>query len=122
MRSTAVLGVCKILAKCWELLPPSIITDFLKKLVMEMATDCRSPDVRCAVFKVDDLVALRSALSRSRWWCNPHAFGLALSVCVSSWTTSSAIQSWKGFSPLSNTAFTTTRRRSAQPSWTCSSR
>ncbi|XP_056869184.1 condensin-2 complex subunit G2 isoform X1 [Takifugu flavidus] len=51
VRSTAILGVCKILAKCWELLPPSIITDFLKKLVMEMATDCSSPDVRCSVFK-----------------------------------------------------------------------
>ncbi|KAK5849561.1 hypothetical protein PBY51_013887 [Eleginops maclovinus] len=51
VRSNATLGVCKILAKCWELLPAAIITDFLKKLVMELAVDCSSPDVRCSVFK-----------------------------------------------------------------------
>lgn len=51
VRSNATLGVCKILAKCWELLPPTIITDFLKKLVMELAADTSSPDVRCSVFK-----------------------------------------------------------------------
>ncbi|XP_035513076.1 condensin-2 complex subunit G2 [Morone saxatilis] len=51
VRSNATLGVCKILAKCWELLPPTIITDFLKKLVMELAADSSSPDVRCSVFK-----------------------------------------------------------------------
>ncbi|XP_070709148.1 condensin-2 complex subunit G2 [Pempheris klunzingeri] len=51
VRSNATLGVCKILAKCWELLPPTIITDFLKKLVMELAADISSPDVRCSVFK-----------------------------------------------------------------------
>lgn len=56
VRSTATLGVCKILAKCWELLPPTIITDFLKKLVMELAGDTSSPDVRCSVFKVGDAV------------------------------------------------------------------
>ncbi|XP_037613315.1 condensin-2 complex subunit G2 isoform X2 [Sebastes umbrosus] len=50
VRSNATLGVCKILAKCWELLPPTIITDFLKKL-MELAADISSPDVRCSVFK-----------------------------------------------------------------------
>ncbi|XP_029001424.1 condensin-2 complex subunit G2 isoform X1 [Betta splendens] len=51
VRTTATLGVCKILAKCWELLPPTIITDFLKKLVVELANDISSPDVRCSVFK-----------------------------------------------------------------------
>ncbi|KAM6900149.1 condensin-2 complex subunit G2 [Xenentodon cancila] len=51
VRSNTTLGVCKILAKCWELLPPTIITDFLKKLVTELATDSSSPDVRCSVFK-----------------------------------------------------------------------
>uniref|UniRef100_A0A8C9YYH8 Non-SMC condensin II complex, subunit G2 n=1 Tax=Sander lucioperca TaxID=283035 RepID=A0A8C9YYH8_SANLU len=51
VRSNATLGVCKILAKCWELLPSIIITDFLKKLVMELAADNSSPDVRCSVFK-----------------------------------------------------------------------
>ncbi|XP_056155721.1 condensin-2 complex subunit G2 [Lampris incognitus] len=51
VRSTATLGVCKILAGCWELLPATVITDFLKKLVIELAADTSSPDVRCAVFK-----------------------------------------------------------------------
>ncbi|XP_017261883.1 condensin-2 complex subunit G2 isoform X2 [Kryptolebias marmoratus] len=56
VRSHAILGVCKILAKCWELLPPTVITDFLKKLVVELAADCSSPDVRCSVFKCLPLV------------------------------------------------------------------
>ncbi|XP_041823460.1 condensin-2 complex subunit G2 [Melanotaenia boesemani] len=51
VRSSAILGVCKILLKFWELLPPTIITDFLKKLVMELAADISSPDIRCSVFK-----------------------------------------------------------------------
>ena len=52
VRSTATLGVCKILAKCWEVIPPTVIIDFLKKLVVELANDTTSPDVRCSVFKV----------------------------------------------------------------------
>uniref|UniRef100_A0A3Q3FX96 Non-SMC condensin II complex, subunit G2 n=1 Tax=Labrus bergylta TaxID=56723 RepID=A0A3Q3FX96_9LABR len=51
VRSSATLGVCKVLAKFWELFPPTIITDFLKKM-MELATDSSSADVRCSVFKV----------------------------------------------------------------------
>uniref|UniRef100_A0A8C7VLS5 Non-SMC condensin II complex, subunit G2 n=1 Tax=Oncorhynchus mykiss TaxID=8022 RepID=A0A8C7VLS5_ONCMY len=51
VRSTATLGVCKILAKCWEVIPPTVIIDFLKKLVVELANDTTSPDVRCSVFK-----------------------------------------------------------------------
>ncbi|XP_038829154.1 condensin-2 complex subunit G2-like isoform X1 [Salvelinus namaycush] len=51
VRSTATLGVCKILAKCWEVIPPTVITDFLKKIVVELANDTTSPDVRCSVFK-----------------------------------------------------------------------
>ncbi|XP_053715886.1 condensin-2 complex subunit G2 [Synchiropus splendidus] len=62
VRCNTTLGVCKILAKCWELLSPTIITDFLKKLVMELATDNSSPDVRCSVFKSLSLV-LDNALS-----------------------------------------------------------
>uniref|UniRef100_A0A3Q1FKQ8 Non-SMC condensin II complex, subunit G2 n=1 Tax=Acanthochromis polyacanthus TaxID=80966 RepID=A0A3Q1FKQ8_9TELE len=62
VRSNATLGVCKILAKCWELLPPTIITDFLKKLVMELASDSSSADVRCSVFKCLTIV-LDNALS-----------------------------------------------------------
>ncbi|XP_060920433.1 condensin-2 complex subunit G2 isoform X1 [Labrus mixtus] len=50
VRSSATLGVCKVLAKFWELFPPTIITDFLKKM-MELATDSSSADVRCSVFK-----------------------------------------------------------------------
>lgn len=55
VRSNAILGVCKILAKFWELLPPVIITDFLKKLTMELAVDTSSDDIRCSVFKVQKL-------------------------------------------------------------------
>ncbi|XP_034562667.1 condensin-2 complex subunit G2 isoform X2 [Notolabrus celidotus] len=62
VRSNATLGVCKILAKCWELLPPVIITDFLKKLVMELAVDSSSADVRCSVFKCL-IIVLDNALS-----------------------------------------------------------
>ncbi|XP_068437822.1 condensin-2 complex subunit G2 isoform X2 [Clinocottus analis] len=62
VRCNAILGVCKILAKCWELLPPTIVADFLKKLVMDLATDCSSPDVRCSVFKCLTIV-LDNALS-----------------------------------------------------------
>ncbi|XP_035765489.1 condensin-2 complex subunit G2 [Neolamprologus brichardi] len=62
VRSNATLGVCKILAKCWELLPPTIITDFMKKLVAELAADSSSPDVRCSVFKCLTIV-LDNALS-----------------------------------------------------------
>ncbi|KAJ8419130.1 hypothetical protein AAFF_G00006290 [Aldrovandia affinis] len=51
VRSTAVLGVCKIIAKYWEMIPPTILTDFLKKLVIELAADTNSADVRCSVFK-----------------------------------------------------------------------
>ncbi|XP_072307058.1 condensin-2 complex subunit G2 [Eucyclogobius newberryi] len=62
VRSNAVLGVCKILGKCWELFPPIIITDFLKKIVLELATDTSSADVRCSVFKCLTIV-LDNALS-----------------------------------------------------------
>ncbi|XP_070842311.1 condensin-2 complex subunit G2 isoform X1 [Chaetodon trifascialis] len=62
VRSTATLGVCKILAKCWELLPPTVIADFLKKLVTDLAVDSSSPDVRCSVFKCLAIV-LDNALS-----------------------------------------------------------
>lgn len=60
VRSNATLGVCKILAKCWELLPPTIITDFVKKLVAELAADSSSPDVRCSVFKVENVASFPS--------------------------------------------------------------
>uniref|UniRef100_A0A8C6UVV3 Non-SMC condensin II complex, subunit G2 n=1 Tax=Neogobius melanostomus TaxID=47308 RepID=A0A8C6UVV3_9GOBI len=62
VRSNAILGVCKILAKCWELFPPVIITDFLKKIVLELPNDTSSADVRCSVFKCLTIV-LDNALS-----------------------------------------------------------
>ncbi|XP_053569802.1 condensin-2 complex subunit G2 [Bombina bombina] len=51
VRSTGVLGVCKITAKYWEMIPPSILTDLLKKALCDLASDVSSADVRCAVFK-----------------------------------------------------------------------
>ncbi|XP_030635008.1 condensin-2 complex subunit G2 [Chanos chanos] len=56
VRSTAVLAVCTILAKCWEVIPSTIITDFLKKLMTQLATDTSSPDVRCSVFTCIPLI------------------------------------------------------------------
>ncbi|XP_062377592.1 condensin-2 complex subunit G2 [Sardina pilchardus] len=50
VRSTAVLGTCTVLSKCWEFIPSDIIGDLLKKLVQQLAYDASSPDVRCAVF------------------------------------------------------------------------
>lgn len=50
VRSTAVLGTCTVLSKCWEFIPSDIIGDLLKKLIQELAYDASSPDVRCAVF------------------------------------------------------------------------
>ncbi|KAG7488436.1 hypothetical protein MATL_G00034550 [Megalops atlanticus] len=49
VRSTAVLGVCTVLARYWEMIPPTVLTDFLKKLVTELAADVSSADVRCSV-------------------------------------------------------------------------
>ncbi|XP_006634573.2 condensin-2 complex subunit G2 [Lepisosteus oculatus] len=51
VRSAGVLGVCRITSKYWEMIPPSILTDFLKKLVTDLAADVSSADVRCSVFK-----------------------------------------------------------------------
>ncbi|KAG9274713.1 condensin-2 complex subunit G2 [Astyanax mexicanus] len=50
VRSSAVLGACSILSRCWELLPSTVITDLLKKLLLQLANDTSSPDSRCAVF------------------------------------------------------------------------
>lgn len=60
VRCIATLGICKILTKCWELLPPVVIVDFLKKLAKDLAKDTSSDEVRCSVFKVGD--ALFSSL------------------------------------------------------------
>ncbi|XP_012670672.2 condensin-2 complex subunit G2 [Clupea harengus] len=50
VRSTAVLGTCTVLSKCWEFIPSDIIGDLLKKMVQQLAYDASSPDVRCSVF------------------------------------------------------------------------
>ncbi|XP_057587842.1 condensin-2 complex subunit G2 isoform X2 [Hippopotamus amphibius kiboko] len=51
VRSTGILGVCKITSKYWEMLPPTILIDLLKKVTEELAFDVSSADVRCSVFK-----------------------------------------------------------------------
>ncbi|XP_075683522.1 condensin-2 complex subunit G2 [Rhinoderma darwinii] len=51
VRSTGVLGVCKISAKYWEMIPPTILADFMKKILGDLAADISSADVRCSVFK-----------------------------------------------------------------------
>lgn len=51
VRSTGILGVCKIASKYWEMMPPTILIDLLKKVTGELAFDASSADVRCSVFK-----------------------------------------------------------------------
>ncbi|XP_077124682.1 condensin-2 complex subunit G2 [Ranitomeya variabilis] len=51
VRSTGVLGVCKITAKYWEIIPPLILADFIKKLIGDLAADINSAEVRASVFK-----------------------------------------------------------------------
>ncbi|XP_048040750.1 condensin-2 complex subunit G2 isoform X1 [Megalobrama amblycephala] len=50
VRSSAVLGVCSVLGRCWEVIPSTVITDLLEKLILQLANDTSSPDVRCSVF------------------------------------------------------------------------
>ncbi|NXN71049.1 CNDG2 protein, partial [Himantopus himantopus] len=51
VRSTGILGVTQITSKYWEMIPPTILADLLKKLTGELACDASSADVRCSVFK-----------------------------------------------------------------------
>ncbi|NXE32946.1 CNDG2 protein, partial [Ptilorrhoa leucosticta] len=51
VRSTGVLGVTQIISKYWEMIPPTILADLLKKITGELACDITSADVRCCVFK-----------------------------------------------------------------------
>ncbi|NXJ98651.1 CNDG2 protein, partial [Corythaixoides concolor] len=51
VRSTGILGVTQITSKYWEMIPPTILADLLKKLTGELACDIASADVRCSVFK-----------------------------------------------------------------------
>uniref|UniRef100_A0A2I3H8U9 Non-SMC condensin II complex subunit G2 n=1 Tax=Nomascus leucogenys TaxID=61853 RepID=A0A2I3H8U9_NOMLE len=58
VRSTGILGVCKITSKYWEMMPPTILIDLLKKVTGELAFDTSSADVRCSVFKVGHILEL----------------------------------------------------------------
>ncbi|NXE88858.1 CNDG2 protein, partial [Menura novaehollandiae] len=51
VRSTGILGVTQITSKYWEMIPPTILADLLKKITGELAFDITSADVRCSVFK-----------------------------------------------------------------------
>ncbi|KAM9308200.1 condensin-2 complex subunit G2 [Gastrophryne carolinensis] len=51
VRSTGILGACKITSKYWEVTPPAILADLMKKMLSDLASDVSSADVRCAVFK-----------------------------------------------------------------------
>ncbi|KAM4027947.1 condensin-2 complex subunit G2 isoform 2-T2 [Anomaloglossus baeobatrachus] len=51
VRTTGVFGVCKISAKYWEMIPPLILADFMKKILGDLAADISSADVRASVFK-----------------------------------------------------------------------
>ncbi|NXL47482.1 CNDG2 protein, partial [Podilymbus podiceps] len=51
VRSTGILGVTQITSKYWEMIPPTILADLLKKLIGDLACDITSADVRCSVFK-----------------------------------------------------------------------
>ncbi|NXG56120.1 CNDG2 protein, partial [Hemiprocne comata] len=51
VRSTGILGVTQITSRYWEMIPPTILADLLKKLTGELACDITSADVRCSVFK-----------------------------------------------------------------------
>ncbi|XP_063271825.1 condensin-2 complex subunit G2 [Prinia subflava] len=56
VRSTGILGVTKITSEYWEMIPPTILTDLLKKITGELACDITSADVRCSVFKSIPLI------------------------------------------------------------------
>ncbi|XP_078576354.1 condensin-2 complex subunit G2-like [Branchiostoma floridae x Branchiostoma japonicum] len=51
LRLIAVRGVCRIVGLYWELIPATVVQDFLKRVIDDMANDCNSADVRAAVFK-----------------------------------------------------------------------
>ncbi|NXN07189.1 CNDG2 protein, partial [Indicator maculatus] len=51
VRSTGVLGTTQITSRYWEMIPPAVLADLLKKLTEELACDTASADVRSCVFK-----------------------------------------------------------------------
>uniref|UniRef100_A0A8I5YPF3 Non-SMC condensin II complex subunit G2 n=1 Tax=Pongo abelii TaxID=9601 RepID=A0A8I5YPF3_PONAB len=64
VRSTGILGVCKITSKYWEMMPPTILIDLLKKVTGELAFDTSSADVRCSVFKFWKICPMEHILVR----------------------------------------------------------
>uniref|UniRef100_A0A8C0SL39 Non-SMC condensin II complex subunit G2 n=1 Tax=Canis lupus familiaris TaxID=9615 RepID=A0A8C0SL39_CANLF len=64
VRSTGILGVCKITSKYWEMMPPTILIDLLKKVTGELAFDTSSADVRCSVFKFWKICPMEHILAR----------------------------------------------------------
>lgn len=51
VRVTAILGVCKVVATYWEMIPAIVIKTFLQELVENLAWDTASVDVRVAVLQ-----------------------------------------------------------------------
>lgn len=51
VRSSAVLGVCRLTSRYWEMIPGRPLSELLTKLVSSLAFDASSADVRCAVYK-----------------------------------------------------------------------
>ncbi|XP_066056812.1 condensin-2 complex subunit G2 isoform X2 [Chamaea fasciata] len=64
VRSTGILGVTQITSKYWEMIPPTILADLLKKITGELACDVTSADVRCSVFKFWNICPMEHLLSR----------------------------------------------------------
>lgn len=52
VRTIAIIGVCRICATFWELIPTDLIKDLLKKIVGDLAWDTSSVEVRVAVSQV----------------------------------------------------------------------
>ncbi|XP_071943321.1 condensin-2 complex subunit G2-like isoform X2 [Antedon mediterranea] len=51
VRTTCVIGICRIISVFWELIPLKTSEDLLTKLVQDLARDVSSTDVRAAVYK-----------------------------------------------------------------------
>ena len=52
VRSLAALGVGRALSRYWEMVPVSVIRSLLKKMLLELAYDTASDNVRVAVIQV----------------------------------------------------------------------
>lgn len=52
MRSTCIVGVCRVLSCYWEMIPTFVIKDILTIIISELAFDVSSSIVRTSVFQV----------------------------------------------------------------------